>query len=421
MSSPREFLDSLEQFGIKLGLHQIRAMLVSLGHPEQAYRSISIAGTNGKGSVTAMLERGLRAAGYRTGRYTSPHLVALEERFAVNGRDVAATELDAAIERVRAAVDRLPAPPSYFEATTAAGLSVFATAGIDVALLEVGLGGRLDATNAVNAIGSAITAIDLDHQEHLGSTLEAITREKAGVIKPGTFTVLSDNPPAVAAVVASHCQSVGADLILAREGVRASIEVLDGRARVQLRTPRRDYGELTPALRGRHQVQNAITAVRLLETLDERGHFRVSDEAVRVAVEDVSWPGRLEPGHVDGHPVLIDGAHNAGGAAALASFLRESFGGPVPIVLGVLRDKDADGIIAALLGVASRIVCTAPQSTRAIPPDELAARVASQTAGLQVDSVAGAREAISRAARDGAPVVVAGSLYLAGEVHALVS
>jgi dihydrofolate synthase/folylpolyglutamate synthase len=421
MQAPRTFLASLELIGIKLGLDQIRGLVASLEHPERTYRSIAIAGTNGKGSVTAMLERGLRASGYRTGRYTSPHLVHLEERFTLDGVDVAPGALDTALTRVQQASASLPAPPSFFEATTAAALDLFRTSAVDVALLEVGLGGRLDATNVVDTVASVLTSIDFDHQQFLGDTIEAIAWEKAGVIKPGTFCVLAANRPAVQAVVARRCGEVGAELVDAATDLALSVTMHEGRARIDLRTPVRRYEQLTLGLRGRHQVQNAVTAIRALEELDRRGVFRVAEAAVRTAVEDVIWPGRLELVTVDSHAVLIDGAHNAAGAAALAAFLRETWPRPLPIVLGVLRDKDVFAVVSPLAGVASRIVCTAAPSPRAMAPADLAAVVRGLGPGVEVDACDDPRRAIAIAAEHGSPVVVAGSLYLAGEVRSNIS
>ena len=237
LPSSRASLLALEQVGIKLGLDQIRALVAQLGRPDRAFPSLIVAGTNGKGSVTAMIERGLRAAGYRTGRFTSPHLVDLEERFAVNGEPITADALDASADRILDAARHLPAPPSFFEATTALALDVFCDVKVDVAVLEVGLGGRLDATNVVEATAAVITSVDFDHEQYLGHTLEAIAREKAGVIKPGAIVVLATNPPVVEGVVVAACEDAGASLIRARDDVTADVRMVDGRAHLTLATP----------------------------------------------------------------------------------------------------------------------------------------------------------------------------------------
>ena len=397
--SHRDYLFSLEQIGIKLGLDQIRALIATLAHPERAYRSIVVAGTNGKGSVAAMVERGLRAAGYRTGRYTSPHLIRIEERFAINGAPIDAATFEAAAGRVRDAAAGLAAPPTFFEATTALALDVFREAGVEIAVLEVGLGGRLDATNAVDAMAAAITAIDLDHQEHLGHTIALIAAEKAAVIKPGALAVLGPNPPAVEAVVRTRCDAVGARLVVADQGILSKYTA-------------------TLGLRGRHQLDNAATAVTLLEAMNEAGLAAVPPAAIRMGLEDVVWPARLEAATWRGHEVLVDGAHNPAGARALQSYLAEAYGRRLPIVMAVMREKAADEMVAALAPSASHFVCTAPATPRAMPPSDLLAAVRRAAPGIHGEAVAGPIDALARAVGYGSPAVVAGSLYLAGEIRA---
>jgi dihydrofolate synthase/folylpolyglutamate synthase len=417
----RAALLALEQIGIKLGLDQIRALVEALGRPDRAFPSIVVAGTNGKGSVTAMLERGLRAAGLRTGRYTSPHLVALEERFAVDGRDITTGAFDAAARRVLAAATALPAPPSFFEATTALALDVFHEAQVDVAVLEVGLGGRLDATNIVSSVAVAITAVDFDHEAFLGHTIEAIAREKAGVIKPDGLVVLAPNPPAVDAVVAETCAARDARLLRAVDVVVESTTMDAGRGIITVTTPRRRYADLRLGLRGRHQIDNARTAIRLLDALDEAGWFTIGAPAIRAAVEDVTWPGRLEILQSGSGEILVDGAHNPSGARALAAYVIETYGRRLPFVVAIMHDKQVDAILAALAPAASSFICTAPVTPRAARPDDLAAAAARVAPDVPVSTAADPMAAIQRAAASGSPVVVAGSLYLAGDVRAHVS
>lgn len=419
--SDRSFLDSLEIVGIKLGLDQIRALTDALGRPQDSFQSIVVAGTNGKGSVTAMVERGLRAAGYRTGRYTSPHLVDLEERFVIDGQHVSPATLDAALGRVRSASGRLEAPPSYFEATTAAAFEIFRDAHVEVAVLEVGLGGRLDATNIVTPVAVAITSVDFDHQAYLGDTLEAIAREKAGVIKPGCLVVLAANPGIVREVVRTTCDRQGARLIYAPDDVEAGSRLKDGLVEIDLTTPRHAYGSVRLGLRGRHQVDNAIAAVRLLEALSSDRLFTVPPDAIRTAVEDVSWPARLELLRWHGHELLIDGAHNPAGARALAAYLREAYGRGLPIVVGILRDKKVEELIGALAPAASHFVFTAPATGRAATPEELLTAATRVAPDVPAITRAQPSEAVTHAMTLGNPVVVAGSLYLAGEIRADIS
>jgi dihydrofolate synthase/folylpolyglutamate synthase len=420
-ASPRAYLSSLEPLGIKLGLDQIRGLVAGLGHPERAFRSVIVAGTNGKGSVTAMVERALRAAGYRTGRYISPHLVRLDERFVVEGREVGTTEVDDAIEAVRAAAAHRPLPPSFFEATTAVAFEVFRRRSVEIAVLEVGLGGRLDATNVVTPIGAMVTAIDLDHEEHLGHSLEAIAAEKAGVIKAGRLVVLGRNPAAVRDVVRSTAQAVGAPFVYAPDDVAVDVDLASGRTIATIATPRARYDAVRLALRGRHQIDNAVTAIRFLEEIAGAHEVGISADAIRTGLEDVTWPARLEIRSWRGTDILIDGAHNPAGARALVAYLGEVYGRRLPMVVGAMRDKAVDALVDALSSAASRFVFTSVDSPRAAPAEDLAA-VAARVAPHVPAIVGGAPMAALMSAVDGpGPVVVAGSLYLCGEILAGIS
>jgi dihydrofolate synthase/folylpolyglutamate synthase len=412
------YLFSLESVGIKLGLEQIRTLDALLGDPSRATRSIVVAGTNGKGSVTAMLERGLRDAGYRTGRFTSPHLSRLEERFAIDGLDVSTEALEAAAARVHDAAGRMASPPSFFEATTAIAFDLFREAAVDVAVLEVGLGGRLDATNLVDSEAAAITQIDFDHEAWLGHALTQIATEKAGVIKPGALVSLGENACAVREVIGAAATQAGATLIYAPDGVHVSgVSLQNGRVQCSIVTPRASYSTLTLSLRGRHQLANALVAIRMLEELSAHGQFEISAGAIRAAVEGAAWPGRLELIAWQEVEVLIDGAHNPAGARALADYLREVYGRPLPIVVGVMSDKRVDDILMALSPVASHFVCTSIDVGRAVRPDDLAARAAAVAPDVRREAVPDPMRALERAAALGSPVVVAGSLYLAGEIR----
>jgi dihydrofolate synthase/folylpolyglutamate synthase len=412
---PRRALFALELFGIKLGLAQIQRLTRLLGHPEGAFPSVIVAGTNGKGSVSAMVERGLRAAGHHTGRYTSPHLARLEERFALDGQPVDATTLDVVTARVLDASASLPAPPSFFEATTAIAFEIFRDAAVDVAVLEVGLGGRLDATNVVSPVVAAITAIDFDHQQYLGDTLEAIAREKAGVIKPGARVVLAPNAAEVEAVIAGICRVRGAPLRRVADTVVRPLALEDGRVVMDLVTPTRTYDRLTVALRGRHQAGNAATAVCVLEEMHHV--LPVDAAAIRAGVESAHWPARLERTNNGGVDVLIDGAHNPAGARALAAYIREVHPPGLPMVVGVMRDKAIGPLIDAFAAAATAFVFTAARTPRAASPADLAV-VAAEIAPHVPSSVeAEPRGAIARASQLGSPVVIAGSLYLAGDIR----
>jgi dihydrofolate synthase/folylpolyglutamate synthase len=420
-TAPRAYLSSLEPLGVKLGLDQIRGLVEGLGHPDRAFRSVIVAGTNGKGSVTAMVERALRAAGYRTGRYISPHLVRLEERFVVDGREGAPAEVDEAIAAVEAAAARLPNPPSFFEATTAVAFEIFRRRGVEIAVLEVGLGGRLDATNVVVPIGAMITAIDFDHEQYLGHSLDAIATEKAGVIKAGRPVVLGRNVDTVREVIRSRAQAVGAPLTYAPDDVTVDVDLVNGRSIVTIATPTARYDLVRLALRGRHQIDNAVTAVRFLEALSANHEVRLDANAIRAGLEGAEWPARLDIRSWRGQDLVIDGAHNPAGARALVAYLREVHGHPLPMVVGAMRDKAVVALVSTLAEAASRFVFTSVDGPRAAPAVDLAT-IAAEVAP-QVPAMAGGAPmaALTSLVEGPGPVVVAGSLYLCGEILAGIS
>jgi len=420
---PLAFLFGLERFGIKLGLDNMEALNAALDHPDRRFRSILIAGTNGKGSVAAMVERGLRAAGYSTGLYTSPHLIELNERFALDGRtaDDAMLTFEAAfirrtIERLRTSGE-LPRSPTFFEATTALALSLFRRHHVDVAVLEVGMGGRFDATNTVRALAAGIPSIDLDHQQHLGATLGEIAFEKAGVIKPGTVAVSAEEKPEARDVLRRQAAAVGASFVDAGADVAVRAHEEAGLVRVEaLDTPRGRYGPLTLALRGRHQLRNAAVAVRLMEELGPAG-IRIPRAAVERALTDVRWRGRIEL--VDcapGRRMLLDPAHNVAAAAALGAYVTGIYPSGLPFVFGALADKDAAGILAALGGAVSRIVCVPVDSPRATPVPDLLAAARACGRDVPIESAASPQAGLSAAWRTGPVAGVTGSMYLVGEV-----
>ena len=418
------YLFRLEQFGIKFGLENIETLLARLGHPERTFRSVHVAGTNGKGSVTAMVDTALGRAGYRSARYTSPHLIDLSERFVVNGTPVDAAAMRSAAGDVREAIEQLrtegalQAPPTFFEATTALAFELFRRARVEVATIEVGLGGRLDSTNVIQPVASAITSIDFDHQQYLGSTLGEIAAEKAGIIKPGVPVIVGDVGPEAWDVIARVAAERGAELIRAGDGVEAA-RLAPGAAGdnlFRLRTPVRDYGTVSLALRGAHQAANAIVAVRLLETLDSRG-VAVPAAAVVAGLEQVSWPGRLERRTLSGgRELILDAAHNPAGASALASYLTSAGGMKPVLVFAAMRDKDARGMLQALLPAVDRVIVTRATNSRSADPDALAAEVRAVSPSTGVDVVASPVDALDAAWRISSRVVVAGSIFLLGDI-----
>jgi len=405
--TPLERLFALEQFGIKLGLENIRAILAALGHPEQSWRSIHIAGTNGKGSVAAMVERGLRAAGLRTGRYTSPHLDRIEERVAIDGKPVDRAAFESVTAHVLEVVDRprdesLPVSPTFFEVSTAVAFEIFRREKVDVAVVEVGLGGRFDATNVLTPVITAITSIALDHERHLGHTLSEIAFEKAGIAKPGVPLVIGRLPGEAAARVAKVAAEAGAPIV-------------DAHAT----TTDRKYPPLTLALAGRHQLENAAVAVAILERWSMTV-THVPTEAIVAGLTQCEWPARLEWLRVPpaNGELLIDAAHNPAGATALASYLKDTGSKKLPIVFGAMADKDVNGMIAALAPVAAAFVATTVPHPRALPADQIVAEVRRQAPGVPVEAVSAPDAAVARALEQSRRAVVAGSIYLIGPLRA---
>jgi dihydrofolate synthase/folylpolyglutamate synthase len=407
------------RFGMKFGLETMRALIAEMGHPERAFPSLLVAGTNGKGSVAAYCDAVLRASGLRTGRYTSPHLVRVNERIAVDGRAISDGDFAVAVRAVRDAAERLVrrrvlrAHPTFFEVLTAAALAHFRRRAVDVAVLEVGLGGRLDATNVVDPLASAIVSVDFDHEVYLGRTLAAIASEKAGVMREGRPTVVGPLVDEARRAVRARARKVGARVVEARVGTRVT-----GDGLVDVRTPSARYAGLRP-LPGAHQRDNLLVAIRLLEAAKREG-LPVDLRQVPGAVGRTRWPGRLE--RIAGDPpLLLDGAHNPAGARALAAHLAQ--GPPFVLVFAAMADKDVRGLAREIFPLAAEVVLTRPRVSRAATPDVLARRSGRLGArAFREPSVARALRLARRLARargPGTTVVVAGSLYLVGAVKAL--
>ena len=390
-----------------------------------------VAGTNGKGSVTAMVHAALVSDGVRAARYTSPHLVDLAERFVIGFDPVDPPTLEAVAGEVLECADRLRSDgtltvhPTFFEATTAIAFELFRREHVEVAVIEVGLGGRFDATNVLAPPIGVITSIGLDHQQYLGDTLDAIAFEKAGIVKAGMTVVTGALPPSAMSTIRRVANERGARLLVAGDDVSLEAVMENGRAIVTIATPVDRYGPVQLGLRGEHQVQNALVAVRAIEALRDQGWI-VSKEGIEEGLSATDWPARLEllvlP---EGKRVLLDAAHNVEGARALAAYLRAWHPERPPLVAGVMRDKDIDGIFAALLPVTSSVIATAADTPRAMPARELAERVeacraaltgaplAARTVHAEADPLVAVDEALSR----GDTVCVAGSIFLAGAVR----
>lgn len=429
-------LQARGRFGIRLGLGRTRALLRALGSPERGLRGVLVGGTNGKGSVVTLVGCCLRAAGIAEGETPKPHLVTYRERIRVDGRPIGAEAFTGLVRDALPVADRVArrlGPPTEFELLTALAFAWFARQRVEVAVVEVGLGGRLDATHAWDGGVVAITNVDLDHTEWLGPTIGAIAREKAAIVLRGDRAVTGATGEALA-IVRRRARRVGATLM---EAAPAPVRAMDlGGLVVEIP----GLGATRVGLLGRHQAANVAVADAVLDALGDAGIAHVDPAARRVGYASARWPGRLEllrvegagPGGTDAE-VLLDGAHNVGGARALAAALDELRpllrGGkdaappPVTLLVGSMADKDVDGIVTAL-GYADalrggRVIATQVEGERALPAGALAARWRALGRDVAVEAVPEPAAALE-AALAGAtgPVVVAGSLYLVGEIRA---
>jgi len=410
------------RFGIHLGLGRTRALLAALGDPQRSIRGALVGGTNGKGSVLALAGSALRAAGLRVGQTPKPHLISYRERVEIDGHPISVKDFTRHVDAVLAISDRVArrhGEPTEFELLTAVVFRHFAEAGIDIALVEVGLWGRLDATHAWDGGVAAVTNVALDHMDRLGPTIPAIAREKAAIIERGDRAVTGAEGEALK-IIRSRAQRVGAPLTAV---VPAPIIDWD-RDGLTVELPR--LGRTRVGLRGRHQAANVAVADAVLDALDDAGIASAPDDARRDGYAAAVWPGRLELVSRDGVDILLDGAHNPAGAAALAQAIDDLrphlTPGPLTLVMAAMADKDVDGIIDALAGAAAMlgatVIATTVDAARAISSDDLAARWRARAP--RVADVQAARDpikALEGAIARGATVVVAGSLYLVGAIR----
>jgi dihydrofolate synthase/folylpolyglutamate synthase len=423
-----EYLLSLghETVAIKLGLHNTEVLLEALGNPHRSFQSVQIAGTNGKGSTAVFLESICRAAGMATGLYTSPHLISITERIRINGAEISENDFAALATRVRAAAEKLvglgklETLPTFFEHVTAIALLAFQEAGVPLAILETGLGGRLDATTVAAAETVAITPLALDHQEYLGETLAEIAREKAAIIRSGVVAVIAPQPAEAMEVILRRCAEVDVEPDLDQGRITIRDVTADGRCRVTFETAVAGYDEVLLGLRGRHQITNASVAIRLAEALQKQG-AAISKAHVMEGLANSRHAGRLEL--FDGQPpILLDGAHNPSGARALRDYLDEFIKLPITMVFGAMNDKRLEENAEILFPAAEVLILTQPDNPRAAGVEKLRRLAVRFVSSDKVIVSASVAEAIDRARDQTAPggiICVTGSLYLLGEAIAI--
>ena len=412
--------------GPRLGLERIRRLLRRLGQPQRSFRAVHVAGTNGKGSTAAMMEAGLRAAGHSTGLYTSPHLARFNERIRINGQDIRDEGFAAAVEEVRQANEWLVAREgrhghaSFFESVTATAFCAFRRESIDWGVVEVGLGGRLDATNVLQPKLCVVTPIDFDHEGFLGKARPSIAAEKAGILKPRAKVVVAPQHPDVESVLGTRASELGVAMVRVGHDWRAeNTTEADGYYRFKARGVSAGNSdgksvEVELPLAGEHQVVNALTAVAALDALG------VEAAAISRGIKQTRWPGRLE--QLSGKPpVLLDSAHNASGAQALAKFLlRHKSGRPIHLIYGASRDKPVDEVAGILFPLARRVTLTRAQVKRSLRPQTLLSIADHHHDRIDLTPTleAALAKAQANASADGL-IVVTGSVFLVGEAREL--
>jgi dihydrofolate synthase/folylpolyglutamate synthase len=425
LSLGRELGAPTQATAAKFNLENITVLMERLGRPDRTYPIVHIAGTNGKGSTAAFLESILRAAGFRTGLNTSPHLERINERIRINGEEVSDqifaetfTRVQEVIEELLAA-GRLQAHPTYFECVTALAFEVFARERVEFAVVEVGLGGRLDATNIVRPQVSVITRIDFDHENYLGHSLEEIAREKAGIVKAGVPVATAPQLPEVREVLRDKARELEATIVDTGEDFDLEREIAEaGCARARARAwARGEAVRLAPGLPGRFQLENALNAAATARLLQARG-YRITNQNIEQGIRSTEWPGRLERLQA-GPDVYLDGAHNPGAARELAQFLEENFARRrVYLIFGAMRDKSVDEMTGILFPLASEVIFTQPGTPRAVSANQLADLAGHHAARYTVirDAEEALESALAKARSDDA-VFVTGSLYLVGQLR----
>jgi dihydrofolate synthase / folylpolyglutamate synthase len=425
LSLGRELAAPTQAAAAKFDLENITILLERLGRPDRSYPCVHIAGTNGKGSTAAFLEKILREAGFRTGLNTSPHLERINERIRISGEDLADERFQEIFTRIHAVIEellaegKLRAHPTYFECVTALAFEAFARERVDFAVIEVGLGGRLDATNVVTPVVSIITRIDFDHENFLGHSLQEIAGEKAGILKAQVPAVFAAQLPEARQVLLERAKELRCPVVETSEAFRVEDETVENgcvRAAVVDIASRKTFS-LEPRLAGRFQLGNALNAVAAARILQNRS-YRITDENIANGVATAEWPGRME--RLQTRPdVYLDGAHNPGAARELARFLDENFvERRVYLIFGAMRDKAVDEVTGMLFPRAHEVIFTQPGTPRAVSARQLAEMAGDHAKKFTVieDAEQALESALSKAGPEDA-VFVTGSLYLVGELR----
>ncbi|MCX5770971.1 MAG: bifunctional folylpolyglutamate synthase/dihydrofolate synthase [Candidatus Hydrogenedentes bacterium] len=404
-----EYLFHLEHHGIKLGLDNIRTLLAAAGNPHRTFPSVHIAGTNGKGSVVAMVAAAARAAGYKTARFTSPHLIDVAERFAIGPEIIPHDKLDAQIAFFRRIADAMPTPPTFFELTTAVAFRWFAQSGVDLAVVEVGMGGRLDSTNVLKPIVAAITNVDYDHMRYLGNTLQEIAFEKAGIIKPRTPVVIGETKTGPRDVLVDRARQMRSPVSLIGRDFTFTTSGEPFHLQFEYHSQGLSIGPAPLSLTGSYQGENAAVAVAVAQRL-HRAFPRIDRAAIELGLAEAHWPCRMER-VLDDPPVIIDAAHNPAGAKKIAPGLANCI-----TILAMAADKDAYGAIEALAPATKLFIFTQFEGVRATPPEILANAAGTLPYQIEPSLETALATGLSLASKD-SPLLITGSIFTAGQAR----
>ena len=404
------YLFNLQKFGIKFGLSKTENLLRAFGNPHSGQNYIHIAGTNGKGSVATFMGSILQEAGYRVGMYVSPHLVRFTERFSINGEEISQGKTVELIDELRSAFNP-DEPPTFFEAVTSMAILYFAREKTDIAIMEVGMGGRLDATNVITPLVTGITNISMEHQEYLGNTLSHIAREKAGVIKRGVDVVTAVTQPRIIDQLQAVAEERGAPF----RRVGRDVKYRSTPSGLHFFGQSRTIKGLRLGLRGIHQARNAALALGMMERIETKG-FPLSTDQIREGLKKADWPGRMQI--IRENPtILLDGAHNAAALKALARTIRSDFSyDKMILVIGIMADKDIGALLRAIVPISDRVLYTQPVYSRAADPGVLMEKA--RPLNIPGEIVPSLAEALKRAealAASNDLIVVCGSLFTVGE------
>jgi dihydrofolate synthase / folylpolyglutamate synthase len=425
LSLGRELAAPTQAAAAKFDLENIMALSERLGHPQRAYASVHIAGTNGKGSTAAFLEAILRGAGFHTGLNTSPHLERINERIRIDGQDISDVYFAETLTRIQRLIEellaegKLRAHPTYFECVTALAFEAFAKQRVEFGIFEVGLGGRLDATNILSPVVSIITRIDFDHENFLGHSLREIAGEKAGILKHKVPAVIARQVPEARAVLLARAAELVCPVVETNSAYRVDEEWFeDGCVRAQITETATGWTTtIAPRLAGHFQLQNALNALAAARLLQARA-YPMSNEAISDGIAQAQWPGRIEK--IQSRPdIILDGAHNPGAARELAAYLEQNYSGRrILLLYGALRDKAVDEVSGLLFPHAAEVIFTEPRTSRAISGTQLAEIAGHHATKFAV--IADAEQALDAALAKAAPddvILITGSLYLVGQLR----